>query len=398
MVAPKTSADLFEIITQSELVDLRQLKAYQDNLSSQRMLPEDPIECAQLMVCEGLLTQFQAKLLLQGKWKNFFLGGKYKVLEQLGAGGMGSVFLCEHRYMRRRVAIKVLPPEKSSSQSMLDRFLRESQAVARLDHPNIVRAHDIGNHGGLYYLVMEYVEGVNLHQLVEDHGRLDITRAVNYTIQAALGLHYAHKSRLIHRDVKPANLLIDRSGVLKVLDLGLARFTDEVGDATTKNGSGDDGGLLGTADYIAPEQAIDPTMADYRADIYSLGATFYYLLTGKPLFEGGTMAQKLIKHQTAKPTSMRTLRPEVPEEMEEILMAMLAKKPDDRPSTAGKVTDLLAKWYQAVPPPADEELPAAKYGYHGDIDPSKTSHSLSLTMHGNKASKTTIMPRPILPR
>jgi eukaryotic-like serine/threonine-protein kinase len=398
MVAPKTSADLFSLITQSELVDPQQLRSYEVNLRTQDLMTDDAVECAQLMVCEGLLTQFQARLLLQGKWKNFFLGGKYKVLEQLGAGGMGSVFLCEHRYMRRRVAVKVLPPEKSQSQTMLDRFLREAQAVARLDHPNIVRAHDIGNHGGMYYLVLEYIEGVNLHQLVEEHGRLPVNRAVNYICQSAMGLEYAHRSRLIHRDVKPANLLLDQSGVVKVLDLGLARFAEDSLSDSTKKDDGDGAGLLGTADYIAPEQAIDPGLADHRSDIYSLGATLFYLLTGQPLFSGGTIAQKLIRHQTAHPTPVEALRPEVPRGIRDVVQWMLSKKPDDRPQTALKAAEALRDWYEPVGAPSPEELPAARFAVHGDIDPHRLSQASSHTMHGSPANKTMVMIRPNLPK
>jgi eukaryotic-like serine/threonine-protein kinase len=380
MSIPRTAAELFQTISMSELIEADRLTVYCDGLRASQINPADAMECAQLLVCDGLLTQFQAKLLLQGKWKNFFLGGKYKVLDQLGSGGMGTVYLCEHRYMRRRVAIKILPPEKGHSPLILQRFMREAQAVARLDHPNIVRAHDIGQHGELFFLVLEYIEGINLHQLVQDHGRLTIARAVNYTVQSALGLHHAHSHALIHRDVKPANLLLDRNGFVKLLDLGLARFSDDRNAADSQS----QGGVLGTADYIAPEQALDAEAADARADIYSLGCTLYYMLSGHPVFDGGTVSQKLIKHQTASPTPITAVRPETPRGLADILCRMLSKDPMSRPQTCNEVMKLLQPWYTQVSPPSPEELPPSQYAR---CDTGGRTMSGSMTLSG----KTPVM-------
>src|SRR5438270_13709251 len=170
------------------------------------------------MVRDGVLTRFQAQQFLQGKWKRFIISGKYKLLEHLGTGGMGSVYLCEHLSMRRRVAIKVLPISKAQDSSALDRFYREARAVAALDHPNIVRAHDIDQDETLHFLVMEYVDGTNLQDLVKKVGPLDPVRASHYIFGSSVGLQHAHEMGLIHRDIKPGNILIDRSGVLKILD------------------------------------------------------------------------------------------------------------------------------------------------------------------------------------
>lgn len=378
MSIPRTAADLFQMITMSELIEADRLAVYCEGLRTAQIVPSDAMECAQLLVCDGLLTQFQAKLLLQGKWKNFFLGGKYKVLDQLGSGGMGTVYLCEHRYMRRRVAIKILPPEKGHSPIILQRFMREAQAVARLDHPNIVRAHDIGQHGSLFFLVLEYIEGVNLHQLVSEHGRLTISRAVNYVVQASQGLHHAHAQALIHRDIKPANLLLDRNGFVKLLDLGLARFSD---DRNSEDSQGHPTGVLGTADYIAPEQAIDAEAADARSDIYSLGCTLFYLLTGRVLFEGGTVSQKLIKHQTAQPTPITSLRPEVPRGLVDIIWRMLSKDPTVRPQSCQELMNLLQPWHIPVAPPTPEELPPTQYARPG-CDTSGRTMSGSMTLSG----------------
>ena len=208
---------------------------------------------------------------------------------------MGSVFLCEHRSMRRRVAIKVLPVAQAKDPAALERFYREARAVAALDHPNIVRAHDIDQDGQLPLPrpgIRRGRQSSGDRQARRADGR---DRAAHYIRQAALGLHHAHLAGLVHRDVKPGNLLLDRQGVVKILDMGLARFFhDRDDDLTQKH---DERNILGTADYLAPEQAINSHSVDIRADIYSLGATFYFLLAGRPPFADGTVAQKLVSHQ-----------------------------------------------------------------------------------------------------
>ena len=225
-----------------------------------------------MLVRDGLLTHFQAEQFLQGKWRRFTIG-KYKVLETLGAGGMGSVYLCEHKLMRRRVAVKVLPAAKAEDPAALERFYREARAVAALDHPNIVRAYDIDQDENLHFLVMEYVDGASLQEIVKKSGPLDVLRACHYIRQAAVGLQHAHEAGLVHRDIKPGNILVDRTGTVKILDMGLARFFHDEEDMLTKKY---DENVLGTADYLAPEQALDSHGVDIRADIYSLGATFYF--------------------------------------------------------------------------------------------------------------------------
>src|SRR5579884_4109945 len=279
------------------------------------------------MLRDGLLTKFQADQVLQGKARGFVLGGKYKLLEHLGAGGMGTVYLCEHTTMRRRVAIKVLPVAKARDDSYLERFYREARAVAALDHPNIVRAHDIDKDEKLHFLVMEYIAGSSLQDLIAKHGPLDPVRAAHYLAQAALGLQHAHEAGLVHRDIKPGNILVDRNGTVKVLDMGLARFFNDESDNLSKKY---DETVLGTSDYLAPEQTLGSDV-DIRADIYSLGATFYFCLTGQTLFGEGTAAQKLIWHTTRQPKPICSVRPEVPEEMAEIIeKRMLAKDPGQR--------------------------------------------------------------------
>ena len=291
----------------------------------------------------GLLSDWQCQKLLEGRHKGFFLG-KYKLLDHLGTGGMSSVFLAEHVLMQRRVAIKVLPKERVEDATYLPRFQREGRAAAALDHRNIVRTYDVDNEGKVHYLVMEYVEGRDLLARVREDGPLDYPQAADYIRQAAEGLAHAHQAGLIHRDVKPGNLLVDRRGVVKLLDLGLARFTGEEYASLTL---AHDENVLGTADYLAPEQAIDSHGVDARADIYSLGCSLYYVLTGHPPFSEGTLPQRLMMHQQEAPPSIYEDRPDAPDDLVEICLRMMAKKPDDRPQSASEVAQLLADWLTA---------------------------------------------------
>ncbi|HKB04398.1 MAG TPA: serine/threonine-protein kinase [Gemmataceae bacterium] len=387
MRAPTTPAELFQLIIQSELLDRGRLEAYWEGVRAAGAVPTDAAACGQLLVADGLLTQFQARILLQGKWKNFFLGGKYKVLDQLGAGGMGAVFLCEHRFMRRRVAVKILPPDRIHSPSVLQRFYREAEAIARLDHPNIVRAHDVGHHGSVCFLVLEYIDGVNLQRLVEGQGPLPVLRAVNYAVQAAQGLHCAHRAGLVHRDVKPANLLLDRFGVIKVLDLGLALFADgrpKSGDTSAQ------AGLLGTADYIAPEQAQDAGQADARSDVYSLGCTLYFMLAGQTPYHGGSVAQKLALNQTTAAAAVANFRQEVPAGVADAVRRMLAKDPAERPASALAAAEFLRPWFKVVPAPPAEELPTLQFGQHGDLDAMARTMSASRTLQGGLLEEKTV--------
>ena len=270
-----------------------------------------------------LLTRWQCDRLKEGRHKGFILG-KYKLLGLLGTGGMSSVYLAEHMLMQRRVAIKVLPRSRVDDSSYLARFRREAQAVAALDHRNIVRAYDIDNEGNTHYLVMEHVDGRDLNTIIKNDGPLDYDVAAEYIRQAAEGLEHAHGANLIHRDVKPANLLIDPRGMVKILDMGLARFTDEQQTSLTRL---HDENVLGTADYLAPEQAKDSHSADHRADIYSLGCTLYYLLTGRPPFNEGTLAQRIAKHQTQSPPSIYEFRSDAPQPLVDVCVRMMAKQP-----------------------------------------------------------------------
>jgi len=354
MPAPATVDDLLELVVKSGVTDDSRLKAYTQKLAEEGSVPSNPSTMAGQLVRDGHLTYFQAEQLLQGKWKRFTIG-KYKVLERLGAGGMGQVFLCEHKYMRRRVAVKVLPTAKAEDPASLERFYREARAVAAVDHPNLVRAYDIDQDDNLHFLVMEYVDGTNLQDLVKKAGPLDITRACHYIYGSAIGLQHAHEVGLVHRDIKPGNILVDRSGVVKILDMGLARFFHDEDDALTKKY---DENVLGTADYLAPEQALESHSVDIRADIYSLGATFYFLLTGSAPFPEGSVAQKLIWHQTRTPKPVREMRPEVPEDVVAVVERMMAKDMTQRYQLPTDVMSALAqRVLTPIPPPSERELP-----------------------------------------
>ena len=272
--------------------------------------------------------------------------GEYTIIDQIGAGGMGQVFKARHRKMDRIVALKLLPKQAMSSREAVQRFQREVQAAAKLTHANIVTAYDASEQDGSHFLVMEYVQGSDLYQVVKKQGPLSVDQAVNYIRQAARGLEYAHGKGVIHRDIKPANLLVDPDGTVKILDMGLARFQsgDESADAHLTLA----GAVMGTPDYMPPEQGLDSATADHRADIYSLGCSLFYLLTGKPVYEGNTIIKKILAHREAALPSLRQVRPDVPANVENCFQRMLAKKPEDRYQS---MTEVLADFQPGEPKP-----------------------------------------------
>ena len=260
---------------------------------------------------------------------------------------MGRVFKAEHRTMGRVVALKVLAPDLLRTDRAQEMFLREVRAAAQLVHPNIVTAYDANEIDGRFFLVMEFVDGPNLEQLVRQQGPLPVGRACDYVRQIAHGLQCAHLLGMVHRDVKPANILVQRRGLngdevglVKISDFGLARlhnpnaadkFDDHPGTILTKDNT-----VMGTPDYLSPEQARNLHKTDIRSDLYSLGCTFYFLLTGQVLFPGGSTLDKLIRHGTEKPPSVRDARPEVPEEVAAVLARLLAKHPSEALPNAGR--------------------------------------------------------------
>ncbi len=326
-MAVNSAKSFLKILERSGLVADEPLKKALAELSKKfngRMVKLDDLTSH--LIEKDLITEWHREKLAAGRYKGFFLG-KYRLLGHLGTGGMSSVYLATHKISGQKRAIKVLPREKVPDKSYLDRFYREGKAAASLNDNNIVRIYDICNEGDRHYMVMEYVEGKDLYELVKEVGPLPHREAASHVLQAAHGLAHAHDRNLVHRDIKPANLLLAHGGTLKILDLGLALFkeTDEE-SLTVMHGER----VMGTADYLSPEQAVDSHDIDLRADVYSLGCTLYYLLTGRPPFPTGSLAQRIARHRTEYPTPVQELRLDCPEPLVMICNRMMRKDPDHR--------------------------------------------------------------------
>jgi serine/threonine-protein kinase len=334
MAAP--SATTFaDVLRRHHLLDPAQLAEVQQTLLVQF---SDPKALLTELVRRAWLTPYQAEQLVLGVHGVLVLGS-YVLLERLGEGGMGQVFKARNWKLGHVVALKLVKPERTHNEAILRRFRREIQLASQLHHPNVVRALDADEVGGTCLLAMEYVEGTDLARLVRRRGSLPVQEACEYVRQAALGLQHAHERGLIHRDIKPHNLLLAKDGTVKVLDLGLARIAAGDGSTTlTKTGA-----VMGTPDYIAPEQALDSKHADIRSDLYSLGCTLYFLLTGQTPFGGGTMAEKLMRHQLAPIPDVRVGRPEVPVGVAAVLARLMAKRPEERYQTPAELIAVLAE-------------------------------------------------------
>jgi WD40 repeat protein/tRNA A-37 threonylcarbamoyl transferase component Bud32 len=297
--------------------------------------PGDRSSLAQELVRAGTLTAYQAGAVLQKKTKGLVLGN-YVILDKLGAGGGGMVFKARHRKLARVVALKILPPSITADPGAVLRFEREVKVAAQLSHPNIVGALDADEFQGLHFLVMDYVEGRDLGRVVARDGPLPLDRAIDLTIQASRGLQVAHGRGIIHRDIKPSNLIVDLGGTLKVLDMGLARITgaNAAIDAEAMDaGLTQVGSIMGTIDFMPPEQAYDPKAADERSDVYSLGCTLYFLIAGQVPFGGGTFVQRVLAHRNLPVPSIAN----IPPALNGILHRMMAKDPAERPQSMAEV-------------------------------------------------------------
>ncbi|MGE3316726.1 MAG: serine/threonine-protein kinase, partial [Planctomycetaceae bacterium] len=262
--------------------------------------------------------------------------GKYELIRKIGAGGMGTVFLAMDSQLKRTVALKVLPRERASNPTLVMRFQAEAQAAAQLKHDNIVTVYDAGNVDGHLFIALEYVEGTDVFELVSKRGSLPVARTIEIVKQVARALEHAHKQGIVHRDIKPSNLLLTNDGMVKLTDMGLARSIDD----TMQTGITREGTTVGTVDYMAPEQARDSQAADIRSDIYSLGCTWYQMLTGSPPFPSGSVTNKLYAHVSKPRPDPREKNKLVPEGVVAILHKMMARKPKDRQQTP---TELLTE-------------------------------------------------------
>ena len=309
-----------------------------------------PDSIAAILVEDGFLTRFQADRLLEGNPRGLLVDG-YKLLEVLGAGGMGWVYIAEEIETRWRVALKVLPDEARRQSGTLARFQLEAQAGMRLNHPNIVRSYALRKtediYGTIYYVVMELVRGINLFELLVLKRKLDPAQACDIIVQAASALDYAHAQGLVHRDIKPENLLVRADGTVKILDFGLAMVDENDEEFSMAMIFGQN--RLGTADYISPEQYVDSYQVNARADIYSLGCTLYFALTGKVPFPFDTTAKKLKAHLKKRAIPVHELRPEIPPRLSAIVSKMMAKHPENRVQSATEVIRYLQPFAQRQP-------------------------------------------------
>jgi serine/threonine protein kinase len=325
--------------------------------------PLDVARLAEELVRFGALTRYQAAALYQGRGRGLVVG-PYVLLDKIGRGGMGIVFKAVHRELQAVVALKLLPPTfQRRKREVMERFRREAEALARIQHPNIVSCYEhVKEADGIYYHVMEYVEGRDLKYLVENQGVFSVAQAIDCLLQTARGLQAAHSLRVIHRDIKPANLMLDHAGTIRILDFGLARVShpdpwvlDPDDEAATR-------AVLGTVPYISPEQGRDAAKADARSDIYSLGCTLYFLLTGRPPYRGRTWSEMLLAHRHAPIPSLKAARRSVPDHLDDLFRRMLAKDPADRPRTMASVIASieLASAESRTRPPSSQTIPVRR--------------------------------------
>ncbi len=343
MPRPETAQDVLEVVRQSGLVGAPELSQFISNLSQ----TESRDGVLSLLIAHGLLTRFQATELVLGQWRGLWMGG-YRVLDRLGKGGMSHVFLAEHAVLGKRVAVKVLSANLRADKVARRRFVREARASAAIEHPNIVHVFDVDMDHDPPYLVMEFVDGISLQAAVASYGSFSGNESAIVGVEVARGLAVAATAGLVHRDIKPANLLLDRRGGVKILDLGIIRWLGEETHPPGNESESDE--ILGTLDYLAPEQAENSTNVDTRADFYALGATLYFLLAGHPPFPGSNLRHKLVAKLYTDPPPIHRLRPDVTPELSTVIHTLLARDPAKRYQNASGVLTALSPF---VSVPAD---------------------------------------------
>ncbi len=381
-----TPNELVDFLTRNQILSHSHLEA----LAREWQQYDSATKLADELVTRGWMTKHQYTQIFAGQGDKLVIG-PYRLLEPLGEGGMGMVFKGWHPRLDRFVALKLIRPQVLASRpEIVTRFHREARAIAQLHHPNVVLLYDADDANGTHYIAMEYVDGVTLEKMVRQSGPLPIKQACDYMRQSAMGLQHAFECGLVHRDIKPSNILVaqktsgggkrsssqlkrpalvtirDRElaventmngrsehawGIIKILDMGLARLQESLEEEDDQNPATPltrAGALLGTPDFISPEQARDARSVDIRADLYSLGCTFYYLLTGRPPFPGGNDVQKLIKHQTEKPYPIEELRPHIPSAVTHFVDRLMAKKVEDRYQTPLELADELMDYLNST--------------------------------------------------
>jgi serine/threonine protein kinase len=325
--------------------------------AASRALPaeerEDSEALSNQLIRMGQLTRFQAQKLLQGAVVGLVLGN-FQILAPLGKGGMGSVYMARDSHTDQLVALKVLPPKRAKEEDrMRVRFQREMSLSRMLNHPQLARSFDAGVFQGVHYIAMEFIPGASLYKMVSSGGPLPVERAARLFIEVTKGLEYAHSQGLIHRDLKPSNILVTPNDHAKVLDMGLAIIQGEVANDRTIVGG--QGYVVGTMDFLAPEQAEDAFNVDPRADIYSMGCSLYYVLAGRPPFAGGNALQKIMRHYTEEAVPLDKVNSEIPPAFAAIVKKMMAKKPSDRYPTMSAVRQDLLPWAKGKDLPLDKE-------------------------------------------
>jgi serine/threonine-protein kinase len=340
MVRPETAQDVADLVRRAKLVEESVLAA----IEAREPPLLTPNALLGVLVAEGLLTPYQASELADGRWQALRLGA-YTILDRLGKGGMGQVYLAEHSVLRKQAAVKVLSAALQADPSARQRFMREARAAATIHHPNVVQVFTIDMDHDPPFLVMEYAEGISLQAAVARHNAFSACEAAVVGVEVARGLQAAAAVGLVHRDVKPANLLIDRRGGVKILDLGIARFIEDDPQASACGADV----ILGTLDYLAPEQAEDSAAVDARADLYALGGTLYFLLAGHPPFPGTDVRYKLAAKQYTDPPPIHRLRNDIDPALSGVIQTLLARDPAVRYQTAEAVIAALAP-FASTPP------------------------------------------------
>ena len=366
----ESAESLIQLLQSSGLYDSEQFEKLATVLKS---LGNDPQVLIRHLLDRKHLKAYQLRRIANGRASELFIG-PYVILDKLGEGGMSRVFRARHVRLDREVALKVVREQVLARPTARGRYEREVQAALVLNHPNIVTVYSAGSTDGQYYLEMEFVDGLDLARIVQKFGPLQIPETCEYARQAALGLHHAHEQNFVHRDIKPSNILVsgerhrvgaEEPASVKILDMGLVR---SILDDDLERGLTRDGTVVGTPDYMAPEQAKNSRIVDRRADLYSLGATIYFMLTGKPPFPDGTALDKIIRHVDQAPPLLSALRNDVPEELVRIVDRLMAKNPAQRFATAAELAQSLEPLAKLAPVRSLVRIPveAAKPAKAGD--------------------------------